>query len=539
MADIVQSLFGLTPEAYRQQQMNEADRMALGYAQLTPQQRASFGMARAGYQLGGVLGSALGAQDPMLQLISNRQAVARQIDPTDPETMRAGILALNQAGDTVGAMQLTQLLQERLRSTADIGRLEAAAQASLAAAGRQRTEATPNDVRIAREFAAQKGEPGSPEYNAEFTAQLTRLTTKPEGAGPREVQLANALALRAGPVGSPEYTAAYNAELGRLTTPERAAESTPEIRNATALASQKGQPGSPEFQAEFAAQLARLTTKTEADRPTDAMRNADALALLKGPKGSPEYNAEYSAQLARLTSKAEQRGAAVGTDREAVSLEMFNTTFDKLTPEQRGRVNQRVEAEQGRRAAATAPRVTIAGQEKAINANKAKLAGEVETGALNSEDRITLARNMMSLLPRAFTGLGADVKLGAARVAEAFGIPVTGTTESQIIDQILGQMTIGAAGQLKGALSDKDREFLKQTIGTRGLTRNTLQFVAERIEREARIDAALNKEVNAWQSQNKSLNDFNFVEARTRVSKMIDSEIARYKQLKAKKEGGG
>lgn len=539
MADIVQSLFGLTPEAYQQNQADQASRMALNFAQLTPMQQAQYGIARGAYQLGGALGGALGGQDPMLQMISNRQAVARQIDPTDPETMRAGILALNQAGDTVGAMQLTQLLQERLRSTADIGRLEAAAQASLAAAGRQRTEATPNDVRIAREFAAQKGEPGSPEYNAEFTAQLTRLTTKPEGAGPREVQLANALALRVGPVGSPEYTAAYNAELGRLTTPERAAESTPEIRNATALASQKGQPGSPEFQAEFAAQLARLTTKTEADRPTDAMRNADALALLKGPKGSPEYNAEYSAQLARLTSKAEQRGAAVGTDREAVSLEMFNTTFDKLTPEQRGRVNQRVEAEQGRRAAATAPRVTIAGQEKAINANKAKLAGEVETGALTSPDRITLARNMMSLLPRSFTGFGADVKLGAARVAEAFGIPVTGTTESQIIDQILGQMTIGAAGQLKGALSDKDVVFLKQTIGTRGLTRNTLQFVAERIERNARVDAELNSAVNAWQSQGKSLNDFNFVDAKTNAEKKIDAEIARYKQLKAKKEGGG
>jgi hypothetical protein len=144
MADIVQSLFGLTPEAYRQQQMNEADRMALGYAQLTPQQRASFGMARAGYQLGGVLGSALGAQDPMLQLISNRQAVARQINPNDPETMRAGILALNQAGDTVGAMQLTQLLEQRESELAQ-------REGVLAQAQQRQAQAAATEAGLARE----------------------------------------------------------------------------------------------------------------------------------------------------------------------------------------------------------------------------------------------------------------------------------------------------------------------------------------------------------------------------------------------------
>lgn len=362
MADIVQSLFGLTPEAYQQQQAAAADRMALEYAQLSPIQQAQFAIGRGAYQLAGALGGALGAQDPMLQLISKRQAIARQVDYTNPESMASGVQALADAGDTVGAMQLSQVLRQAQSEMAQRTQRLAAAQASLAAAGRERTEASPNDVRIAREFAAQKGEPGSPEYNAEFTAQLTRLTTKPEGAGPREVQLARELALRAGPVGSPEYTAAYNAELGRLTTPERAAESTPEIRNATALASQKGQPGSPEFQAEFAAQLARLTTKTEADRPTDAMRNADALALLKGPKGSPEYNAEYSAQLARLTSKAEQRGPSVGAEREAESLAQYGKTFAELTQEQQRIVNQRVSAEQSSRATANAPKIILPGQ---------------------------------------------------------------------------------------------------------------------------------------------------------------------------------
>lgn len=175
MADIVQSLFGLTPEAYRQQQMNEADRMALGYAQLTPQQRASFGMARAGYQLGGVLGSALGAQDPMLQLISNRQAIARQIDPTNIESMTAGIQALNQAGDTVGAMQLTQVLRQMQSEMAQRTQREAAAQASLASAKASEAE------------AIRKGTTDA-ELKARRRAEIARLLSRPGELSAEDIQ---------------------------------------------------------------------------------------------------------------------------------------------------------------------------------------------------------------------------------------------------------------------------------------------------------------------------------------------------------------
>lgn len=141
MADIVQSLFGLTPEAYQQNQADQASRMALNFAQLTPMQQAQYGIARGAYQLGGALGGALGGQDPMLQMISNRQAIARQIDPTNIESMTAGIQALNQAGDTVGAMQLTQVLRQMQSEMAQRTQREAAAQASLAAARASEAEA--------------------------------------------------------------------------------------------------------------------------------------------------------------------------------------------------------------------------------------------------------------------------------------------------------------------------------------------------------------------------------------------------------------
>jgi hypothetical protein len=354
MADIVQSLFGLTPEAYRQQQMNEADRMALGYAQLTPQQRASFGMARAGYQLGGVLGSALGAQDPALQLISNRQAIARQIDPTDPETMRAGILALNQAGDTVGAMQLTQLLQERLRSTADIGRLEAAAQASLAASGRQRTEATPADILKAREVASleqQKAqlvaEGGSPAQIAAIDAQLSVLRPQRAAeAAPESVRVAQSIAklleerdtLSAAPDQTPQTARKIqiiDAQLAQLQKQEKPESIPAQISLANAIADAQEQVFALQSQPASA-------TRDEQLRRASARLNALERQLPKEP--------------------ATPRGPSVGAEREAEALAQYGKTFTELTQEQQRIVNQRVSAEQSSRATANAPKIILPGQ---------------------------------------------------------------------------------------------------------------------------------------------------------------------------------
>ena len=153
MADIVQSLFGITPEAYQQSQAAQADRMALEFAQLSPMQQAQFAIGRGAYQLGGVIGGALGGQDPQLRMISTRNAIAQQIDYTNPESMTAGIQALAQAGDSVGAMQLSDVLRKMQSEMALRGQREAQTQASLAQAGEAQEKA-----RMARLSANQKEE---------------------------------------------------------------------------------------------------------------------------------------------------------------------------------------------------------------------------------------------------------------------------------------------------------------------------------------------------------------------------------------------
>jgi hypothetical protein len=491
---------------------------------------------------------------------------------------------------------------------------QAAGEASLAAARRERVQATPEKIQLARELASQrgapgtpeyqeaynaeltrltttgesatpemrnaaalasrKGAPGSPEYDAEYQAQLSRMTAKAEGREPTTPELTNARAFAAtqGAPGSPEYIAAFNEEYKRLTAAKETREATsPELTNARALAALAGPVGSAEYNAEFRTQLNRLTTKPEGRQATtNEIQNATALALTAGPIGSPEYEAEFKTQLSRLTTKPEGREATTPelTNAKAIAERAgrpgspeyeaaFNAEYKRLTQKEgqqtelarlqalrdsytpgsqaRKEVQNRIDA-LGKGGGVSVTNV-LPRQEAGVNKNKVELAGQVESSALNATDRITLARNLRTFLPQAFTGLGSDVKLEASRFAAALGIPVTGTTESQIIDQILGQMTIGAAGQLKGALSDKDREFLKQTIGTRGLTRSALEFVSQRIEREARVDERLNEAVQAWQKSGKSLNDFNFVTQRSEAARQIDADIKRLEELRRKQKG--
>jgi len=187
MAEIVQSLFGVTPEMYQQNQQAMADRQALQFAQLTPFQQANFAIGRGANMLGGAIAGALGAQDPELQRITARQQIASQIDLTNPASIQEGMAMLQQAGDTVGLQQLAQIFRQQQESAALIAQRNAAAAASTAAAGRERAPPAPpttQELTNARAIAALAGAEGSPEYNAAFNAEYRRLTAPKEAKGP-------------------------------------------------------------------------------------------------------------------------------------------------------------------------------------------------------------------------------------------------------------------------------------------------------------------------------------------------------------------
>lgn len=101
---VVGGLFGMTPEMYQQQQSKEALSQASQLAQLDPFASARTSLIYGGRQLAG----ALGGGDPMLQLLSQRNAVMKGIDLTDPSSLQVAAQKLSDVGDTQGALGLAQ-----------------------------------------------------------------------------------------------------------------------------------------------------------------------------------------------------------------------------------------------------------------------------------------------------------------------------------------------------------------------------------------------------------------------------------------------
>ena len=147
MADIVQSLFGITPEMYQQSQQARADQQALQYAQLSPFQQANYAIGRGANMLGGAIGRGLGGEDPELARITARQQISGQINYADPASIAKGVDLLSQAGDTQGAMMLADVYRKAESE-------KALAAQRTAQANREAKQAVPNDIQIANELAS-------------------------------------------------------------------------------------------------------------------------------------------------------------------------------------------------------------------------------------------------------------------------------------------------------------------------------------------------------------------------------------------------
>ena len=212
MAEIVQSLFGVTPQSYQQAQQQRADAQAFQYAQMSPFQQANYAIGRGANMLGG----ALGGQDPELQRITARQQIAQQINPNDPASIQQGIAAMQQAGDSQGAFMLQDAYRKLMESDALVGQRTAAEKASLAQAGRERVQAEPEKVRLAQAVALLDGPKDSPEYNTAFATSLREQMAKPDVTTTTEERNARAFAASKGKPGTPENETAFQEKFNEL-----------------------------------------------------------------------------------------------------------------------------------------------------------------------------------------------------------------------------------------------------------------------------------------------------------------------------------
>jgi len=141
--DIVQGLFGMTPESYQDQRDAEAYKRAAAFGQMSPMQAARTSIYYGANQLGGAIGGLLGAEDPQLVRIRQQQQVLAGLDVNDIKSIAQATIRANQMGNPQLALQLTALGDQALqRQDLSLERQDKLRQREAAAASLARTQAS-------------------------------------------------------------------------------------------------------------------------------------------------------------------------------------------------------------------------------------------------------------------------------------------------------------------------------------------------------------------------------------------------------------
>jgi hypothetical protein len=109
MANIVEGLFGLTPQAYQTQQYNQDLKRGIELAGLSPGAAAQAGLQASVGQLGRGFAGALGIEDPQLQRITQQSQLLQGLDLRDPKSLEAAAIEANRMGNTPLAFKLFEL----------------------------------------------------------------------------------------------------------------------------------------------------------------------------------------------------------------------------------------------------------------------------------------------------------------------------------------------------------------------------------------------------------------------------------------------
>jgi hypothetical protein len=143
MAEVVNSLFGITPESLQADRDAALQAQALQYAKLDPFQRATAAIYSGANRLGGAIGGMLGAQDPEMMRITQRQSLLQQAQPTDAKGWSDLGSKLMQAGDIRGSQEAYAKAQA-LQAVAIKQQLDASTMASnLATAAEKQFDISP------------------------------------------------------------------------------------------------------------------------------------------------------------------------------------------------------------------------------------------------------------------------------------------------------------------------------------------------------------------------------------------------------------
>lgn len=151
MTQIVESLFGVSPERYQQQKDAALQQEALAYAQLDPMQRAEAGIYAGARGLASGIGRMLGGEDPGMRRVTEQDQIIRSIDLNNPETYGPAAQRALQTGHSELAQKIMNRYSQLQESSALIGQRKAAAVASGAAAQQSAAQTSKIELSVEQE----------------------------------------------------------------------------------------------------------------------------------------------------------------------------------------------------------------------------------------------------------------------------------------------------------------------------------------------------------------------------------------------------
>ena len=122
MAEVINSLFGITPESLTAQRDQALQQEAMQYAKMDPFQRATAGIYSGANRLGGAIGGMLGAQDPEMQKAAALQNIMKQANTTTPEGLATLAQTLGSQGFGQQAMEVMDQARQAQLNVAKTGK---------------------------------------------------------------------------------------------------------------------------------------------------------------------------------------------------------------------------------------------------------------------------------------------------------------------------------------------------------------------------------------------------------------------------------
>lgn len=226
MTEIVQGLFGVSPEQLQMQQNQALQARAMQYAQMSPQEQATSAIYTGVSKLGGALGGMLGGVDPVQQQASKIASVLQGADQTTAEGMAAIAQRFSDAGLPQQAQMAVAKAQAMKKEAAALGLTAAQTEAQKASAAKETKLSVPPDILKAQREAALKQGLRALEGNTDPEVNNTRrilqdeldALTRGKEAAASELATLFAEQAKLDPVKDKAKFDAYAAKIKKLTT---------------------------------------------------------------------------------------------------------------------------------------------------------------------------------------------------------------------------------------------------------------------------------------------------------------------------------